>query len=136
MRRFTGLLLGLSILVPASLAQETRAMLETLPTGQYYYVRKDTPPQTQAGYVLLRKTGRTVIGVDGRIQAQPVCFRGFIAANQITHATRVYPPYQPDSRWEVDRDVMVELSTYEQVDRSPTAEQLKTLQTCIQYFWR
>jgi hypothetical protein len=111
-------------------------MLESLPTGQYYYIRKNTPPQTHAGYVLLRKAGRTVIGVDGRIPLQPVCFRGFIHANQIIHATRVYPPYQPDSRWEVNRDVMVELSSFEPVDRLPSPEQLKTLQTCIQFFWR
>lgn len=111
-------------------------MLESLPAGQYYYVRKNIPPQTQAGYVLLRKAGRTVIGVDGRIPNQPVCFRGFIHANQITHATRIYPPYQPDSRWEVNREVMVELSSFEPVDRLPSEEQLKTLQTCIQFFWR
>lgn len=139
-----GLITGASIftlsvgLNPVALnpeANATRAAsLESLPTGQYYYVTSDAEERRGQSYVLLRKAGTTVIGVDGR-SPTPACFRGFIKDDRIIDATRVFPPYQPDSRWDTQQDLM-NLSQYQVIEQDPTDEQAETLQTCMQFFWR
>lgn len=144
-------LLAFSIgLTPVALKTGTTgtlaASLESLPTGQYYYVNSnagsdagsnaDAEPaeRRRQAYVLLRKAGTTVIGVDGRSQT-PTCFRGFIEGDRIIDATRVFPPYQPDSRWDTQEE-LVNLSQYQAIEQPPSPEQAETLQTCIQFFWR
>lgn len=98
--------------------------LEEQSTGQYYYT----------GYILLRKAGHTAIGVDGR-RSRLICFRGFVEGDRIVNATRIMPPYQPDSRWESRDGTMVDLSGYDRVGQ-PDEEQLEALQKCLDVFAR
>lgn len=112
----------------------TTPALENLPTGQYYYVQSEASVPERQRYVLLRKAGSTVIGIDARSRLHS-CFRGFIKGDRIVDATRVFPPYQPDSRWDT-QDELVDLSQYQTIEPDLTDEQSETLQTCIQFFWR
>lgn len=111
----------------------TATSLEALPTGQYYYV-DGASDRRHPPYLLLRKAGSTVIGVDGRSRMQP-CFRGFIKGDRIVNATRLFPPYRPDSTWDTQEE-LADLSQYQVVEQDPTDEQAETLRTCIQFFWR
>lgn len=142
--KMAGLITGASILSlsvglnPVALNPEANATstasLESLPTGQYYYVASEADKRRTTAYVLLRKAGTTVIGVDGR-SPMPACFRGFITGDRIIDATRVFPPYQPDSRLDTQEELM-NLSQYQVIEQDPTDEQAETLQTCMQFFWR
>ena len=112
------------------------SVLANLPTGQYLYEEKNIAATARSGYILVYKVGHTAIGIDGRSRLQSPCFRGFVEGNQIVNATRVFPPYRPDSRWESQRGEMVDLSHYQLSDRPISAEQVSTLRTCIQFFGR
>lgn len=134
------------VLAIAVVSQREAIALESLPPGEYYY---ENP--SSFAYVLLRKSGRTVIGLDAQGRA---CFRGFIEGDHIVNATRVYPPYQPDSRLEHQDGIMLDLAQYQRAE-SPIAErdpagmtiaprpsledQMRqvdraTLETCLQFF--
>ncbi|NJL21623.1 MAG: hypothetical protein HC895_13685 [Leptolyngbyaceae cyanobacterium SM1_3_5] len=94
-------------LIPIVLAQIPT--LEMLPMGEYYYER------TGAGrpqHVLLRKVGRTTIGVDLQAIGEPICFRGWLDGNTVVNATWMLPPYQPDSRLMREDGVFLDLNTY------------------------
>ena len=110
--------------IPISTPSTSSLSLEEQSTGQYYY----------AGYILLRKAGHSAIGIDGR-RSQLACFRGFVEGDRIVNATRVLPPYQPDSRWESETGMMVDLSRYQQVGQ-PDEDQLRALQKCVDVFSR
>jgi len=109
--------------------------LENLPTGQYYY-ENVAGGRVEQGYILLRKIGRTVVGIDGRSRTQSPCFRGFLEGDRIVDATRIYPPYHTDSRWDAHRGEMVDLGDYQRVNRAITDEQAETLITCLRIFSR
>jgi hypothetical protein len=136
---------GLIISVPASLAfssvnqptdrpNRSQTQLEDLPTGQYYY-EVPTPTQAEPRFVLLRKAGRGVIGLDRRSTSN-ICFRGFLEGDRIVNAVRVFPPYHPDSKWDSRGGELMNLSRYQQVDRKITATEATALQTCLQFFSR
>ncbi|MBD2089706.1 hypothetical protein H6F67_07550 [Microcoleus sp. FACHB-1515] len=118
-------------LLPIVLAQTPT--LETLPTGEYYY------ESTGAGrpqHVLLRKVGRTTIGVDLQAIGDPVCFRGWLDGNMIVNATWMLPPYQPDARLMHEDGVLLDLSAYRPAIDSPSAADQDALRSCMQFFWR
>lgn len=161
--------MAIGLLVAAGVSQPAIAQspppqslsLQNLPTGEYYYQRPSPPGRPSRAYVLLRKVGRTVIGLDVRLRER-ACFRGFIEDNRIVDATRVLPPYQPDSQWQYGEGVMLDLDAYQRIPISPdssaadpvisnqalpyapishegeaiTPEDRATLQTCIELFWR
>lgn len=143
----TGLLIGLvavSSLLPIWANETNMTTLETtledLPTGQYYYhvanPRATNPHPRERGYLLLRKAGNTVIGIDRRSLSRNPCFRGFAEGDWITDATRVFPPYQPNSRLDFQEGEWIDLKQYQQAEPTLTAEQTAELQTCIDFFWR
>lgn len=121
--------------------------LENLPTGQYYYQEPplrssaqtslnagaNAPHQLRQGYLLLRKAGHSVIGIDRRLRSRHACFRGFVEGDRIISTMRVFPPYRPDARWERQAD-MVDLSRYQRVNRVPTAAEKTALQDCLAFF--
>lgn len=111
-------------------------LLENLPTGQYLYRDGGADGAPRRGSILLRKIGHTVIGLDQRPRAGNACFRGFLEGDRILNATRIYPPYQPDSRWEQQPGTMVDLSQYRSVDAAVTHEQAAMLHTCLTVFSR
>jgi hypothetical protein len=139
--------LSTAVLVALAVVSHHEAnSLESLPPGTYYYEHP-----SRSASVLLRKAGRSVIGLDSQEQA---CFRGFIEGDRIVNATRVDPPYQPDSRLEHRDGIMLNLAEYQRVEDSiaanapfaatiaprPSLEEhmrqvdRETLQTCIQFF--
>lgn len=122
------------VLVPLMSHATPVPSLEDLPTGEYFYEEINTSERAPSQSVLLRKAGRTVIGVQIRRNGNS-CFRGFAAGNQIVNATRVFPPYDPASRQDFQEE-MLDLSQYSQVEREVGERDRATLQTCIQFFWR
>jgi hypothetical protein len=124
----------LSIQSPVQLPEinHVSLTLEEQSTGQYFYAAIDAHEQ----YILVRKAGHSVIGVDGR-RSQKICFRGFLDGNRIVNAMRVFPPYAPDSRWESSRSgEFINLSHYLQLDQSPTEDQAASLKPCLEFFSR
>jgi hypothetical protein len=137
---------GLIISVPASLAfsstnqpidrpNTSHIQLEDLPTGQYYYEVPTSLTQAEPRFVLLRKAGRGIIGLDRRSTSN-ICFRGFLEGDRIINAVRVFPPYHPDSKWDAREGELMNLSRYQQVDRKITTAEATALQTCLQFFSR
>lgn len=118
-------------LLPIALAQTSA--LEMLPTGEYYYESAGTGRPQQ---VLLRKVGRTTIGVNLQAIGEPVCFRGWLEENAIVNATWMLPPYQPDSRLMHEDGVLLDLSAYRPAIDPPSAADRAALRSCIQFFWR
>ncbi|MBD3884145.1 hypothetical protein IFO70_20570 [Phormidium tenue FACHB-886] len=113
----------------------TAISLEQLPTGRYYYASPEASANLKRrSFVLLRKAGTTVIGFDHRSAAEPACFRGFIEGDRIINATRVLPPYQPDSP--LHSGETLDLTGYQPVEHDVSAQEAETLQTCINFFWR
>jgi hypothetical protein len=122
----------LTIASTAMLLTQRSVTLEEQSTGQYFYAALDAPEQ----YLLMRKVGHSVIGVDGR-RSQKICFRGFLDGDRIVNAMRIFPPYAPDSRWESSRSgELVNLSQYVQLDQLPTEEQAASLKPCLEFFSR
>jgi hypothetical protein len=122
----------LAIASTAMLLTQRSVTLEEQSTGQYFYAAIDAPEQ----YLLMRKAGHSVIGVDGR-RSQKICFRGFLDGDRIVNAMRIFPPYAPDSRWESSRSgELVNLSQYVQLDQLPTEEQATSLKPCLEFFSR
>jgi hypothetical protein len=120
--------LASDVLVPLSITTTPFLPLEEQSTGQYYYA------DGEDRYLLLRKAGHTAIGVDGR-RSQLLCFRGFVEGDRITNATRIFPPYAPDSRWDARDGTMVDLSRYQQVGL-PDDEREEALEKCLEVFAR
>ena len=110
--------------------------LANLPTGRYYFAppAPNSASRRFSSFVLFRKSGRTIIGWDRRSTIEPACFRGFIQGSQIINATRVFSPYQPDSAFQSGETI--DLSGYESTEHEPSEIESKTLQTCINFFWR
>ena len=118
-------------------ASESSGSLENLPAGQYYYrvTSRDPEPEQPQGYVLLRKAGHSVIGIDRRSLNQASCFRGFLAGSRIVNATRIFPPYQPDSKWD-RRGELLDLSRYQSIEHHVTDEEADALHRCLAFFSR
>ena len=107
--------------------------LQERPTGEYYY------ESTGAGrpqHVLLRKAGRTVIGVDLQAIGDPVCFRGWLEGDRIVNATWLLPPYQPDARLRHTAGVMLDLASYRPVSDRASEPERDALRSCMNFFWR
>jgi hypothetical protein len=122
----------LAIASTAMLLTQRSVTLEEQSAGQYFYAAIDAPEQ----FILVRKAGHSVIGVDGR-RSQKICFRGFLDGDRIVNAMRIFPPYTPDSRWESSRSgELVNLSHYLQLDQLPTEEQAAALKPCLEFFSR
>lgn len=106
---------------------------ETLPRGEYYYVHLTTGrPQ----HVLLRKAGRTVIGVDLQPIGEPMCFRGWFDGDRVVNATWLRPPYQPDSRLTHETGTLLDLTGYQPATTPPSDRDQAALQSCMNFFWR
>jgi hypothetical protein len=155
------LVTSLALFIMAS-STPSALSLESLPTGEYYYQLSDPvadqvssqsagqatrdfaeqstgkSPLTSSmsgQSVLLRKAGRTVIGVQLGSGSGNPCFRGFVQGNRIVNATRVFPPYNPAARSDFQPE-MFDLSEYSQVEAAVSEADRATLQTCMQFFWR
>ncbi|NEQ26964.1 MAG: hypothetical protein F6K28_49695 [Microcoleus sp. SIO2G3] len=124
----------LSIVVASNSSELTS--LEDLPPGEYYYEGSYSPQMKGNQYVLLRKSGKTVVGLEVRSRSRNPCFRGFADENRIVNATRVFPPYHPDSKWEFQQGEALNMNQYHRVDQAGTTSDRETLQTCLQVFWR
>lgn len=119
------------LMLPIVLAQTPS--LEMLPTGEYYY---ESSGAGRTSYVLLRKVGRTTIGVDLQAIGDPICFRGWLDGNAVVNATWMLPPYQPDARLMHEDGVLLDLSAYRPAIDSPRAIDRAALRSCMQFFWR
>ena len=126
---------SLTLLVTLMGSAMPERSLENLPTGEYYYEKIRTREEAPSQSILLRKAGRTVIGVQIRSESGNPCFRGFAEENRIVNATRVFPPYDPASRSDFQEE-MLDLNQYSLVEREVSEGDRTTLQTCIQFFWR
>lgn len=118
-------------LIPIALAQTPT--LEMLPTGEYYY---ESSGAGRPQHVLLRKVGRTTIGVDLQTIGDPICFRGWLDGNAIVNATWMLPPYQPDSRLTREDGVFLDLTSYRPAIDTPSEADRAALRSCLQFFWR
>jgi hypothetical protein len=124
----SGLEIASESFIPVSLTSSPFLPLAEQSSGQYYY------HDTDNGYILLRKAGQGVMGVDGR-RSQLLCFRGLLEGDRITNATRVFPPYAPDSQWQVRDGTMVDLSQYQQVGQADDGQK-EALKKCLEVFSR
>ena len=125
----------LSIVLTGELTQAKSAMLANLPTGDYYYTKPHFETSKDR-YLLFRKRGFTVIGVDMQFGSQKFCFRGVVKQNSIINVTRIFPPYDPASYWEFLQGKAVDLNSYRKIERVVTDNDRAALLTCIQVFWR
>lgn len=133
--------ISLSVALVLSLAVTTNSSgpslsLEDLPPGEYYYEGSYSSEMRGSQYVLLRKVGKTVIGLEVQSRSRNPCFRGFAEENRIIDATRLFPPYHPDSKWEFQQGEALNLNRYHRVEQVGTTGDRETLQTCIGVFWR
>jgi hypothetical protein len=115
-------------LVPLSVSTPAFLPLAEQSPGQYLY------PVSDSGYILLRKAGQSVIGVDAR-RSRPLCFRGLLEGDRVVNAMRIFPPYDPDSRWDTRDGTMVDLSQYQQAGQADEMQE-EALQKCLEVFAR
>lgn len=127
-------ILILSVVFTDSPAQAESVKLENMPAGNYYYERLRFSEVARNQYVLLRKVGHTVAGIEVRGRSGNPCFKGFVEQNSVVDATRVLPPYNPASKWEHQKGEMLNLDTYRRIDRTFTARDNAALQKCIRVF--
>ncbi len=118
------------------LVQAQPATLADLPAGSYRYEATHVSSGAEPSQLLLWKRGHTVIGVQSRSATAKFCFRGFVEQNRIVNATRVAPPYAPDSRWEALRGDAFNLDDYRRSERALTEGDQAALRQCFQVFWR
>lgn len=107
--------------------------LENLPTGNYYYERIRSEKATNQ-YVLLRKAGHIVAGIEVRSRSGNPCFKGFANQNSVVDATRVFPPYEPASKWEHQKGEALNLNSYRRIERVITTSDQAALMKCIRVF--
>lgn len=84
------LIIGLTVATfsSASVLAQPRQTLQSLRNGDYFYGESSTPNQPGERYIVLRKTGRTIIGHDYREQTDEwECFRGTVSRNSINKVT-------------------------------------------------
>ncbi len=112
------------------------APLEELPTGNYYYEELASSQRGRRQYVLLRKAGRVVVGIEVGPKSGNACFKGFVEQNSVVTATRIFPPYAPDSRWEHQRGEAINLNRYRRTDWTGTDSDKAALLKCLQLFSR
>ena len=122
-------------------SQRTSLSLSEIPNGEHYYVGHPSSELSDEPRVLLSKWGRVVVGIStrlhlGRLPLGAVCFKGFVEGDKIMNATRVLPPYAPDSQWDYLPGEMLDLSQYEKVASSPAAEDTAALGICLEVFSR
>lgn len=116
------------LILPIVLAQTPS--LEMLPTGEYYY---ESSGAGRTSHVLLRKVGRTTIGVDLQAIGDPICFRGWLDGNTVVNATWMLPPYQPDSRLRHEDGILLDLTAYRPAIDSPSETDRAALRSCLQF---
>jgi len=131
--KFLPLLLPVMAILTVQSARSQVVSLQEKPTGEYYY---ESTGSGRPQHVLLRKAGRTVIGVDLQAIGDPVCFRGWLEGDRIVNATWLLPPYQPDARLTHTEGVMLDLASYHPVSDRPSAPDREALRSCMNFFWR
>ena len=124
----------LSVVFTDSPAQAESITLESMPTGNYYYQGLRFSEVARSPYILLRKVGHTVAGVEVRGRVGNPCFKGFVDQNSVVDATRVFPPYNPDSEWKHQKGEMFNLDSYRRIERTFTASDNAALQKCLRVF--
>lgn len=130
MLRTTSLIL---FLVLSNESAQTFAMLENLPTGNYYYENLRSE-RVGNQYIVLRKVGHVVVGVDVQSRLRNPCFKGFVEQNSIVDATRIFPPYDPASKWEHRKGEVFNLDSYRRIEQTFTASDNTALQKCLRVF--
>ena len=131
--KFLPLLLPVMAILTVQSARSQVVSLQEKPTGEYYY---ESTGSGRPQHVLLRKAGRTVIGVDLQAIGDPVCFRGWLEGDRIVNATWLLPLYQPDARLTHTEGVMLDLASYHPVSDRPSAPDREALRSCMNFFWR
>ena len=124
----------LSVVSTGNPAQAEFITLENMPTGNYYYEGLRFSEVARSPYILLRKVGHAVAGVEIRGRVGNPCFKGFLDQNSVVDATRVLPPYNPASKWEHQKGEMFNLDSYRRIDRTFTASDNAALQKCLRVF--
>lgn len=117
-----------------NLVQAQSTMLKSLLTGEYYYNRLDSSRMSGNRYLFFHKIGHTVIGIDVQSLSKNPCFRGMVNQNSIINVTRIFPPYDPASKWEFLQGKALDLNHYRKIDRASTASDRAALLRCIQVF--
>ena len=131
--KFLPLLLPVMAILTVQSARSQVVSLQEKPTGEYYY---ESTGSGRPQHVLLRKAGRTVIGVDLQAIGDPVCFRGWLEGDRIVNATWLLPLYQPDARLTHTEGVMLDLASYRLVSDRPSRSDQDALRSCMNFFWR
>lgn len=114
--------------------QPQHTMLRSLTSGDYYYEKINSFKMSNNRYLLFHKIGHTVIGIDVQSLFENSCFRGMVSQNSIVNVTRIFPPYDPASKWEFLQGKAIELNHYRKIDRASTASDRAALLRCIQVF--
>lgn len=124
----------LFIALPGNPVQAQFLVLESLPSGEYYYEKLLSSKKSINRYLLLSKRGHIVTGIDGQSLSKNPCFKGFVKQNSLVNVTRVFPPYDPASKWEFLKGEAFDLNLYRKVDRAIAASEKTALLKCIQVF--
>ncbi|MBD2101955.1 hypothetical protein H6F94_13900 [Leptolyngbya sp. FACHB-261] len=130
---FTGQAQPLS---PVATPRDSRQNLPRNLPRDYYYEQLSSSGRPSGQYLLFRRLGRTVIGLEGRRQSEPACFRGFFNQGQIENVTRVSPPYRTSSRWQSLRGLVYDLNHYQATEHRLSDTENAALVRCIQAFSR
>ncbi|MEM8504886.1 MAG: hypothetical protein AAF716_17235, partial [Cyanobacteria bacterium P01_D01_bin.1] len=68
---------------PPSLLASFATSVSDIPSGEHYFLGPSSAGPFDPPYVLLRKWGNVVVGIDTRPGSNAVCFKGFIEGNKI-----------------------------------------------------
>ena len=118
------------------LAHSQEVPLSGSPNGEYFFRGSPSSELSGESYLLLRKWGRIVVGMDARLPLEIACFKGFIEDNKIVDATRVLPPYTPDADWAYQPGEMLDLDSYERSTEPSIEVDREMLEVCLQVFSR
>lgn len=124
----------LFIALAGNSVQPQPTMLRSLPDGNYYYEKLKFFKILGNRYLLFHKIGHTVIGIDVQSLSENSCFRGMVSQNSIVNVTRIFPPHDPASKWEVLQGKALDLNHYRKIDRASPASDRAALLRCIQVF--
>lgn len=109
--------------------------IQSLPNGVYFYGQSRLPNQAGRFYVVLRKTGNTVIGMLSEGQQITDCFRGTANRNTITNVTLVSVEMGTGRGWQSSPSKPINLNEWHRIDSNKIPEGASgKLQECIQLF--
>ncbi|MCL1463831.1 hypothetical protein [Argonema galeatum] len=135
---FFNFALGLTIATcTASLVlAQPQQTLQSLLNGDYFYGESSTPDRPGDRYLIIRKTGRTIIGRDYHSETDDwYCFKGTASRNRIINVTAAAPLAEDNPKLQFGAGRPIELNNLRRLNFNLVTSNNKTnFQSCIQTF--